>query len=291
MHVVDARGIAPLLDRQFGLVTRRQLLGLGWGRGAIAHALRTGWLHRVHDGVFSVDARLSPHARWLAATLATGGVLSHVSAAALHGLIRDRTIDVEISKTSSLKPRQGIVVHRPRDLPPGDVMSRSGIRTTTPTRTIVDLAETLDQWRVLDVAHEALHRKVLDVDRLRRQPLQGRKGAASLTALLQRLADREHSALESALKTLCEHAGLPAPTPQYALSDRHHADLAWPDRQLLVEADSWTFHGNQRQWQRDHDRDLTAATKGWRTIRITHAQVHDQPANVIAAPRAALAAP
>ncbi|WP_241004256.1 endonuclease domain-containing protein [Conexibacter sp. SYSU D00693] len=227
----------------------------------------------------------------MAAVLATGGVLSHVSAAALHGLMPDRAIDVEISKTSRLKPRPGIVVHQPRDLPPGDVMSKQGIRTTTPTRTIVDLAETLDQWRVLDVAHEALHRKVLDVDRLRRQPLQGRTGAASLTALLQRLADREHSALERALKALCRQAGLPEPTSQHRIGPRHHADLAWPDHQLLVEADSWTFHGNQRQWQRDHDRDLAAATKGWRTIRITHAQVHEHPGRVVAALRAALHLP
>ena len=47
-----------------------------------------GTLHRIHPGVYSVNAPpLSMHARFLAATKATNGVLSHYSAAVLWRLV------------------------------------------------------------------------------------------------------------------------------------------------------------------------------------------------------------
>ena len=49
---LDAR-IAALAQRQHGVVSARQMNGLGVERGAIAHRVKTGRLHRIHRGVYA----------------------------------------------------------------------------------------------------------------------------------------------------------------------------------------------------------------------------------------------
>src|SRR5215204_4554581 len=75
-----------LVERQHGVVARRQLIALGFSERAIDHRLATGRLHRIHQGVYAVGRpSVSSHGRWMAAVLACGetAVLSHSSAAAL----------------------------------------------------------------------------------------------------------------------------------------------------------------------------------------------------------------
>src|SRR4051794_24503682 len=94
--------LAALAKRQHGVLSRRQLLSLGLGRGAIDSRLRSGRIHAIHRGVYAVGhACLSQRGMWLAAVLAheagawlaavpaheAGAVLSHASAAALWRLI------------------------------------------------------------------------------------------------------------------------------------------------------------------------------------------------------------
>jgi predicted transcriptional regulator of viral defense system len=96
-HQIGAPGrpreeaITALAARPHGVVARRQLTGLGFGRGGIRHRLSCGGLHRIHRGVYAVGHRqLSRHGRWIKAVLACGdgALLSHRSAAALWGLVQ-----------------------------------------------------------------------------------------------------------------------------------------------------------------------------------------------------------
>ena len=47
-----------MVERQHGVVARRQLVAIGFGRGAIENRIRTGRLHRVHVGVYAVGHSL-----------------------------------------------------------------------------------------------------------------------------------------------------------------------------------------------------------------------------------------
>jgi predicted transcriptional regulator of viral defense system len=92
----------------------------------------------------------------LAAVLACGpgAVLSHTSAAALHGLREEGPRTHVTVRRPGPHSSERIVVHRTRRLDPADVTSIDGIRVTTIARTTLDLAalgiETLRvTWRMV----------------------------------------------------------------------------------------------------------------------------------------------
>src|SRR5881275_2828538 len=80
------RGARELAKRQHWVISRRQLLALGYTRHAIYHRVTDGRLHPVFRGVFAVGRPdLSRHGWWMAAALASGprAAVSDWSAGAL----------------------------------------------------------------------------------------------------------------------------------------------------------------------------------------------------------------
>src|SRR4051812_20273227 len=102
--------IAILAGVQHGIVGRAQLLSLGLGSRAIDHRVACGRLHVVHRGVYAVGhRRLTIRSWWMAATLATDGVLSHRAAAALWGVRRSEAVEVTAPRK---RIRKGVLLHR-----------------------------------------------------------------------------------------------------------------------------------------------------------------------------------
>ena len=120
VHVRDEphreMAIARLAERQHGLVTLTQLQFLGLSRSAVAKRAREGRLTRIHRGVYAVGhGRLTLRGHWMAAVLAYGpqAVLSHRSAAALHGIRPDNRPKTDVTLPSrSARSRPRIDVHR-----------------------------------------------------------------------------------------------------------------------------------------------------------------------------------
>jgi hypothetical protein len=74
-----------LVRAQHGVLTRADLLTLGFSERAIKHRVASGRLHPIAAGVYAVGRQeLTPDGRWMAAVLACGegALLSHRSAAA-----------------------------------------------------------------------------------------------------------------------------------------------------------------------------------------------------------------
>jgi predicted transcriptional regulator of viral defense system len=139
------RAVARLAAAQHGVVTATQLVRTGLSRGAIAHRVAQGRLHRVHHGVYLVGHPIPPAlARETAALLACGdgAVLSHRSAGKLWALLdADGSVDVTVLKEG--KGRAGIRIHRTACLETRDIKRRHGLPLTSPARTLLDLAEVL----------------------------------------------------------------------------------------------------------------------------------------------------
>ncbi len=152
---------------------------LGLTGAAVRHRARTARLHRVHRGVYSLvpPKLLTREGRYLAAVLACGpgAVLSHRSAAALHGL-RDwghTMIEVTVPGRSN-RHHDGILVHRSTTLTDKDVTVENRIPCTTVARTQLDLAEVVTRRQLERAFDQAEVMEVFDVralnDQIERNP-------------------------------------------------------------------------------------------------------------------------
>ena len=65
-------------------------------------------------------------------------------------------------------------------------------------------------------------------------------------------------------------------------------DLVWRQPRVIVEIDSWRWHGNRRSFESDADRHGRWTSQGWTVLKFTPRQLRDQPLLVIARLTAAL---
>src|SRR3954452_15182286 len=134
--------------RQHGVITRGQLIALGYGPRSIEHRVARGRLHLIHRGVYAVGRPdLTQHGRWMAAVLAcgSGAVLSHGCAAGLWDIAPWRGA-LHVSAPGD-RGRAGITVHR-RPLIDDERRRRQAIPVTSPSLTLIDLATQLSRPRL-----------------------------------------------------------------------------------------------------------------------------------------------
>lgn len=281
-------GVAALAARQHGVVSRRQLVGMGLGEDAVDHRLAVGRLHPLMRGVYAVGHRvISREGRWLAAVLVCGpgAVLSHRSAAALWG-IRDSapgSVDVTVSHKST---PSGRIRRHHAVLPDDEVTVYEGIPVTSVPRTIFDLAATSSVDRVehdiRQVEYLRLYDRLSLVDMVDRYS--GRRGVRRLRAALSRIeklpVGRTKSRLEERFLPFLRRYGLPRP----CLNDwivmgeqRFEVDCHWPGTGQVVELDSWEAHGTRSAFREDRTRDRILHTAGYAVTRISWAQLDDEP--------------
>ena len=98
--------------------------------------------------------------------------------------------------------------------------------------------------------------------------------------------------MESVLRWLVHQAALPAPDLQFEVRDGGgrflaRADLAWPDRKVIVEFDG-DVHRERDVFVNDARRHNRLVAAGWTVLRFTSADVLGRPDQVIAGIRRAL---
>ena len=210
-----------LARRQHGILTRRQLLGLGFSTAAIKHRLATGRLHPLWRGVYAVGwSQLTRKQHWMAAVRACGeeAMLSHGSAAALWGIGSERPglIDVTVRRLAK-HHRRGLAVRSRPALPAEDVTERSRIPVTCPARTLLDLATLLTPIRLERAVNDTDKHDLIDIEELR-DWLEGRAGEPGVRKL-RTLIDRRtfrlsDSDLEIQFRRIVRAMGLPPPQPK-----------------------------------------------------------------------------
>jgi very-short-patch-repair endonuclease len=275
-----------LAKSQHGVITRAQLLELGYTRHAIEHRVAKGRLHPVHRSVFVVGRpELEQEGRCMAAILACGpkSLASHQSAAELWGIRAIRSGPVEISApATAARAPGGIRLHRRRSLAETDRALFRNIPLTTPARTLADLAARLEPAALEAAVIEADKRDLIDPDRLRHtlDGMSGQRGVPALRRLLDRRTFRlTDSELERRFLGLVRSAGLPMPQTGVRING-FRVDFHWPEVGLVVETDGLRYHRTPVQQARDRRRDQVHAAAGLTTLRFTHAQVRFEPAKV-----------
>jgi very-short-patch-repair endonuclease len=268
------------------VISRAQLLALGFTRAAIAQRLANGRLHVLFRGVYAVGRPdVTRHGWWMAAVLACGPgtVLSDSSAAALWGIGPDRPGRIEVSvPTDTPHRRPGIVVHRRKRL---DTTKEQQIPVTTVAATLSALASRLDAAAIERAINEADKRNLITPTKLR-AAIDGNPHAAALRRVLDRrtfvLTDSE---LERRFVPIARAAGLPRPQTGVHLNG-FKVDFYWPQFGLVVETDGLRYHRTPAAQARDRRRDQAHTAAGLNALRFTHEQIRYEPDHV----RATLAA-
>lgn len=273
---------------QHGIVSQRQLRGLGLSEDAVDHRLAKGRLHRLHAGVYAVGwPEPTRHGAWMAAVLACGpgAVLSHASAAALYGIDSGRAAlerEISISVPSPSRPRRpGLRIHRVT-LTASDTTIHDRIPATSPVRTLIDLAAELPVSRLERAVNQADKLGLVDPESMR-DSLADRAGQRGLPALRD-LLDRDtflltESELERRFLPIARRAGLGEPETGVRLNG-FVVDFHWEGLGLVVETDGLRYHRTALQQARDRRRDQAHAAAGLTTLRFTHRQVASEPTAV-----------
>jgi Transcriptional regulator, AbiEi antitoxin/Protein of unknown function (DUF559) len=260
--------IALVAGRQHGVVTSAQLGACGLSGAAISKRVRAGRLHRVHRGIYAVGhGGLSRGGRWMAAVLALGSdaALSHMSAAALWGLLKPENgpIDVSLPSNSGRRRRSGIRIHRCASLRPDQVTVRHRIPVTTPLRTIEDLTMIVPPYLV------------------RRATRQAQLAGYRLDVRAAARTKGTRSDLELDFLAFCAKHSIPPPAVNVRVG-RWTVDFLWRTEKVAVETDFFDYHRGSVAFEDDHQRDLDLRRAGLAVRRYTGAQIRNHPAQVVA---------
>jgi very-short-patch-repair endonuclease len=286
--------VARIAARQHRALTREQILDAGLSRDALAYRVAQCRIQLLWRGVYL----LGPAAPGLL-SLAMGavlitrgtGVLSYRWAAWLWGFAPRPELPVDVTVTAgSRRGRPQVKVHQARTLDRRDTTRRNLIPVTTPARTCLDLAETLDTDALERLVAEAQvvgavrHKQLQEV--IARHP--GRRGAAALRAVLDTGPMLTRHESERLMFALIRQAGLPRPETN-ARVGRYRPDFLYRTERLIIEVDGWGPHHHRRAFENDRRRGAELTAAGYRVMHVTYRQLTTEPVAVAARIAAALA--
>jgi very-short-patch-repair endonuclease len=278
--------VAELAQRQFGLVTYRQLRRLGFSSGTIGRSSKALRLHRVHRGVYSLGhSVLSDRGRCLAAVMASGrgAVVSHQAAAWLWGLLPScpKTIDVTVTQHGG--KRTGVELHHSSTLVLEEHGKFGPIPVTSLPRTLLDLAATTSPrmtWSAIDRAErrDLLDLTAIDAMLKRRH---GHRGAERLRKALAiyREPGFYRARSERLLRRLVKRAGLRQPLINTWV-DRFEIDVYWEEERFAVEVDGWEAHRTRKAFEDDRLRQEEMKLVGIDMVPISARRIEQHPDEV-----------
>jgi very-short-patch-repair endonuclease len=282
----QSHAVRVLAADQNGIVTRAQLLDAGVSEWAVARALRSGTLHLLHRGVYATIAPelLSEDALLLSALFAAGpgAFLSHGTAAWRWQIIPAPPTTVELGVRHRRAPTPRVTLHRHGLLRPSDIAYNGRFRTTSVTRTLLDLAVRYEQPALLKALAEAEFQHDLRPDDITRTLRRGHPGSANLRTALDLHAPghgQAKSRLERRFRALLIRHGVELPERNQPLGP-YIVDCLWRDRRVVVELDG-RQHARPRQADSDDDRDLWLRRHRYVPRRYGTKQVDGQPGAVI----------
>ncbi|MGO4255649.1 hypothetical protein [Marmoricola sp. RAF53] len=264
-----------------GGASGRRDLAQRFSRSTVERAVASGTIERVGRGRFTLPSLSA------ARKVAVGhhGVLSMRSAAQAHGwgqrLVPDRP-DVTFPRTRRVEraARRFLVPHW-SDLPAEDVSD--GV--TTKRRTLVDCMRMLPLEESLPIVESAVRCGDVSLTGLRAiaHSMRGR-GRARAMGVAAMAGTRAANPYESVLRAIA------STVPGLAVVAQHpirvggrdlHPDLADPALMIVIEAESFAWHGDKAALTRDCARYNSFALLGWTVIRFSWTQVIFDPAYVV----------
>ncbi len=271
--------VVDILQRSGGSASFADLSGRVSAR-SIRAALAAGRITRVAKGVYTLPIEAAD----LTVAQANGGVLSRESAALHHGfavVTRPLVPQVTVNRTQRRRKTElDCTMHWTEQWPAttddetaGEEKPQETRRVTSPRRTVLDCARYLPFGEALAIGDSALRSGKVQADLLAKDAHAlrgpGRRRAMRVVASLDARAE---SALESMLRARVVEAGLTGFVPQHQIrvpGFSARVDLANPFLRIVLEADSFAFHGTRAALRRDCRRYVNLARLGWVLLRYS----------------------
>ena len=236
------------------------LRAAGYSYDDVRHLLRRGALTPVRRGTYVAgewpEERHARHrlaVRAAMSELGSDAVVSHTSAAVLHGLPTWRTpLDqVHVTKNRSSGGRRSPRVHlHVATLATSEIVELGGVRVTSLLRTLADVARSVPFEPGVVVLDAAFAGGLVDpaelpdvLHRMRR-----RRGVSSARRAAAFADGRSESVGESRSRVAIARADLPAPVPQWEVRDGSgrlvgRVDFGWPEQGVVGEFDGRVKYG------------------------------------------------
>lgn len=282
------------MGEQPHIIRRPEHLAIGGTDAEIRRTCSSGEWTRVHRGAYTSTAQLSElqahdrhrvQVRAVAAAARPDAIISHTSAAVLHGFELWNTSLSRVHLTRNRRGGSRYSDHRhvhSAMFTDDEVTVADGLAVMTPARTVVDLARSLPFEQALVAGNSALHRTPLTIDeiegilaRIPRHPLH-RHAFHVIGAMDGRL----ESVGESRSLALFVRERLPIPEPQVQLGNAR-VDFLWREHRTIGEFDGRVKYGRlvpagrtpeDVLWEEKLREDRLRA-EGWQVVRWTWADL------------------
>jgi hypothetical protein len=275
-------GLLRLAEQQHSVVIERQVQDCGISSRMMNRLIADGWFRRVCPGAFAVAGRTP--SRWEDAVAVgllagPGAVLSHGTAAAIHGLpglIAPKLPELTVASPRHPRP-PGAVVHRVDHIDPCDIQTRQGLQVTTPARTVVDLARRLDAPLMARILDEGSIARLWTSEEVmacaERVGTKGRRGSVALRALLAERGNEPPADDLLELRMIRVLAPFAPFETQYQLvldGELLILDIAWPQWRVGAEVDGWWVRSRSRtKFDRSLSRANLLIAHHWRIAHLT----------------------
>ncbi|GAA4679316.1 type IV toxin-antitoxin system AbiEi family antitoxin domain-containing protein [Phytohabitans rumicis] len=285
---------------QGGLITAAQCASLGFSAGAVDRLVKGGRWRPVFRGVYFTWPTLMPDRQRIRAALLSCGPAAVAILASAGILYRwpvlpdDPTVQVSLPAAGRRLDQPGLTA-RQLVLAEEDVTAVDGLAVTTPARTAADLLLRLPFEDGVAMLDAALNAGLLSPEHLDAASalVFGRRGAIQARESLAAADGRAQSPLETRVRLICRDDGLTPEELQFRVRDARGvlvaiADLAWPSRGVLVEADGRDVRSRPEALLHDRRRQNQLIALGFILVRFTWADTL-HPRYVVQAVRQALA--
>ncbi len=236
------------------------------GDETVRRAVREGLIIRAARNRYVLPGT----AEAVAAAARLTGTVSHLSAAQHWGW-RVRTPpprpQISVPPTRDIRPEQRADIEVRWQILPNHHRTAPGV--TTRARTVADCARHLDFASALAVADSALRDRRVSARQVQAVLAQSpRIGQPQARRVLAAADARAANPFESVLRAIAlDVAGL-AVQPQYFIEWVGTVDLADPALRLVIEADSYAWHGGSGVFRYDIRRHAALVRAGWTVLRV-----------------------
>jgi very-short-patch-repair endonuclease len=292
--------VSGLLKRQHGVITRGQALACGIDQNVFDRRVRSGgpW-QRLLPGVYLTVTGTPTQDQLDVAALLYAGPASMISGAAAlrrHGVRvpSSRTVDVLVPGKRRRQSADFVVIRLTTRLPE-QVCYAGAVHFALPARAVADAARLLgDLADVRATVAAAVQTGLCTIDQLVAELRDGpAQGSAFFRTALAEVTDGIRSSREAEMKTLIKRGHLPLPLFNARLYCGEEliaiADAWWQEAGLVAEVDSKEWHLSPKDWEKTMARHARLTALGILVLHFTPRQIRDQPDQVLATIRQALA--